>query len=263
MSSDPRLNDLVWRDEITDDTPSELPEQTGGAGLPTLLPGTHIFRIPVDVVDCISTVDAVAYDAAGEPIPDPTDPSKAKLVQRVQVKFDKDHPLVIVGGSEDGHPVGTSISNRPRNRARKGEPRILVSDMAYWLRESLKYTGALNKPAEWGAAIQWAAGKIFRAEHGLSAYCNPERVRYINDPADPTFRSSIQDPDGTHGCGGGPAKQRMYTSHFKLPAQNGQPGGYSDITYCPWCSAKLRGFFQVERFLMPTAAMLQDDSVPF
>jgi hypothetical protein len=256
------INNLNIRDEVSEDVPSELPEQMGGIGMPVLLPGTHIFRIPQTVAQLIESYDEIVKDANGNAVADPADPSKALLVQRLRVRFDKDDPLVVVGTPEDGQPVATSISNQPRNRARKGEARILVSDMAYLLRESMKYTGPLTKNSEWAAALQWSAGRVFRCEHGLSGYCNPEKVRYINDPSDPTFRGSIQDPSGQKGCGGGPDKKRLYTSHFKLPAQNGQPGGFSDIAYCQFCQAKLRGFFQVERFLKPTEAMLADE-VPF
>lgn len=251
------INNLQIRDDVVEEMPSELPEQMGGLGLPPLFPGTHIFRIPQNVAQLVETYDEVVKDANGNPVPDPADPNKALLVQRLRVRFDKDDPLLVVGSEENEHPVATSISNQPRNRSRKGEPRVLVSDMAYLFRESLQYTGPLTKNSEWAAAIQWAGGKVFRAEHGLSAYCNTEKVRYVHDPTDATMRGSVQDPTGQKGCG-----ERLYTSSFKLPAQNGQPGGFSDIAYCKKCQAKLRGFFQIERFLKPTAAMLSDD-VPF
>src|SRR6266568_9354828 len=235
------INNLNLRDDVTDDVPSELPEQMGGAGLPPLMPGTHIFRIPQSAAQLVETYDEIVKDAQGNAVADPNAPRKALLVQRLRIRFDRDDPLLVVGSPEDNHPVGTSISNQPRNRSRKGEPRVLVSDMAYLLRESLKYTGPLTKNSEWVTAIQWAAGRVFRAEHGLSAFCNTEKVRYVHDPSDPTMRGSMQDPTGQKGCG-----TRLYTSAFKLAAQNGQPGGYSDIAYCK-CQAKLRGFFQIER----------------
>src|ERR1041384_4898648 len=123
------INNLNLRDDVTEDVPSELPEQMGGVGLPVLFPGTHIFRIPQTVAQLIETYDEVVKDQNGNAVADPSDPNKALL-----------------------------------------EPRVLVSDMAYLLRESLKYTGPLTKNSEWVAALQWAAGKVFRAEHGLSAY---------------------------------------------------------------------------------------------
>ncbi|PYQ25661.1 MAG: hypothetical protein DMF56_27080 [Acidobacteria bacterium] len=250
------INNLQIRDEVSDDVPSDLPEQMGGVGLPPLFPGTHIFRIPSTIAQLVETYDEVVKDAQGNAVADPANPQQALLVQRIRVRFDKDDPLIVVGTPEDGQPVATSISNQPRNRSRKGEPRVLVSDMAYLLRESMKYTGPLTKNSEWIAGLQWAAGKVFRAEHGLSAYCNTEKVRYVHDPSDPTMRGSMLDPSGQKGCG-----ERLYTSSFRLPAQNGQPGGYSDLAYCKKCQAKLRGFFQIERFLKPTEAMLSD--VPF
>lgn len=253
------INNLNLRDDIVDEIPSELPEQMGGQGLPVLLPGTNIFRIPSNVVQLVEPIDEVLLDADGQPIPDPADPNKGRIVQRLQIIFDKDNPLLVVGGEHDGQPVGTRINNRPRNRARKTEARIMVSDMTYLFRESLGYTGPLSRNSEWAVAIEWAAGRIFRAEHGLSAYCSPDRIRFVNDPSDPTYRASIADPTGMKGCG-----KRYYTSNFKMPAQNGQPSGYSEIKYCT-CEAKLRGFFQFERFLKPTAAMQAEaeGAVPF
>ncbi len=252
------INNLSLRDDIIEEQPSELPEQLGGQGLPVLLPGTSIFRIPSTVTQCVEAYDEILKDGDGNPIPDPADPSKARVVQRLRIRFDKDNPLLVVGGEHDGHPVGTSVSNQPRNRARKGEARVLVSDATYLFRESLGYTGPLTRNSEWAVAIEWAAGKIFRAEHGLSAFCSPDRIRFVNDPDDPTYVASVQDPVGTKGCG-----KHYYTSNFKLPAQNGQPGGYSEIKYCT-CDAKLRGFFQFERFLKPTAAMAAESTgVPF
>jgi hypothetical protein len=248
------INALNLRDDVTEDVPSTLPEQLGGQGLPTLLPGTHIFRIPTNVQELFETYDEVLKDEAGNPLADPADPTKAKIIQRLRVRFDRDNPLVVVGGEDNDTPVTTSISNQPRNRARKGEPRIMVSDLAYLLRESLQYKGPLTKNSEWVHALTQYGGKIFRVEHGLSAYCSPDRIRYVHDPSDPTLVGSIQDPTGQHGCG-----QRLYTSAFKIPAQNGQRGGFSDIAYCPKCSAKLRGFFQIEKYLKPTEAMLADE----
>ncbi len=269
------INDLALRDEITDSIPSDLPEQGGGTALPVLLPGISIFRIPANVVQAVQTFDEQVKDALGNALVYPagttraingmitdlsgttraingmiTDLSgQAMVVQRLRVKFDKDIPLVVVGGPNDGQPVATSISTQPRNRTRqKGEPPVLVADMTYLIRESLQDKASpLTKPSEWLAAIQKTAGRTFRAEHGLNASCNPDRVRYIHDPSDASGRGAMLDPSGQHGCGNG--GKRLYTSAFKLPANLG--GGFSDIVYCPTCAAKLRGFFQIERFLAP------------
>jgi hypothetical protein len=251
----PNLNALNLRDEVEPDVPSDLPPQ-GGPGLPTLLPGTNIFRIPSEIAQLVEPFDVIDKDAQGHAVADPNDPTKAKVTERIRVKFDRDHPLVVVGGVLDGQPVATTISNAPRNRARKGEPPNPVSDMAYLLRESLQYKGPLTRNSEWVTALAAQAGKIFRAEHGLSAYCSPDRVRYINDVNDPTNVGSVEDPSGQKGCG-----KRLYTSAFKLPAAQG--GSFSDIAYCPTCQAKLRGFFQIERFLKPTAAMADVEAIPF
>src|SRR5712691_11364844 len=192
------INDLQLRDEVTDSIPSDLPEQGGGTALPVLLPGISIFRIPANVVQAVQTFDEQVKDALGNALVYPagttraingmvTDISgQAMVMQRLRVKFDKDIPLIVVGGANDGQPVATSISTQPRNRTRqKGEPPVLVADMTYLIRESLQDKASpLTKPSEWLAAIQKTAGRTFRVEHGLNASCNPDRVRYIHDPSD-------------------------------------------------------------------------------
>lgn len=251
------INDLNLRDEVTDEVPSELPEQMGGSSLPTLLPGISLFRIPTTIAQCIEAFDEEQKAADGSVIMisanDPADPQRMipKVLQRLRVRFDKDNPLLVVGGPYDGQPVGTTISNVPRNRAKKTDPPALVADMTYWIRVSMADTASpLSKPKEWLAAILATAGKTFRIEHGLSAQCRKDKVRYINDPEDPSGRGSIVDPSNQMGC-----DKRYYTKDFRLA--NAAPGGpqFSDIMYCktPTCQAKLRGFFQIEKFLPPTA----------
>lgn len=255
------INDLNLRDEVTDENPSELPEQMGGQSLPVLLPGISIFKIPAEVAQCIEAFDEEqkASDDSVIMMPDPKDPSKMipKVLQRLRVKFDKDFPLLVVGkGADDpnaNHPVATQISNQPRNRAKKGDPPNKVADLTYLIRISLdNKTSPLTTPKEWLAAIMWMAGKMFRAEHGLTARCNPDKVRYINDANDPSGRGSVEDPSGQKGCGA-----RYYTKDFRLAKEHG--GGFSDVMYCkkPECQAKLRGFFQIEKFLPPSSGMNQ------
>lgn len=251
------VNDLGLRDDVIEETPADLPEQMGGQGLPPLMPGISLFRIPANLVQCWESYDEALKDDQGNVLAHPPGTNKMvggqlidvsgqpKVIQRLRVKFDKDTPLIVVGGENNDRPVATTISNQPRNRARKGEPKLLVADMAYLLRESLVFKGPLTKNSEWYAAMNQYAGKVFRSEHGLIAFCNPEKVRYINDANDPSGLGSVIDPSGQHGCG-----KRHYTSSFKLPAAQG--GKFSDIVYCTQCQAKLRGFFQIERFLKPT-----------
>lgn len=254
------INDLNLRDEVTDEVPSELPEQMGGQALPTLLPGINVFRVPSSIAQCIEAFDEQQKAPDGSVIMRPATAAELaanpaatmvpSVLQRLRVKFDKENPLIVVGGPNDGTPVATSISNVPRNRARKGEPPQKVADMTYWLRTSMGDTASpLSTPKQWLAAILQTAGKTFRVEHGLTAQCREDKVRYINDPTDPSGRGSIQDPSNQMGCG-----KRHYTKDFRLPAASVAPGQnpFSDMMYCS-CGAKLRGFFQIEKFLPPTA----------
>src|SRR5881394_110612 len=93
------INNLQIRDEVSDDVPSDLPEQMGGVGLPPLFPGTHIFRIPSTIAQLVETYDEVVKDAQGNAVADPANPQQALLVQRIRVRFDKDDPLIEVATS--------------------------------------------------------------------------------------------------------------------------------------------------------------------
>lgn len=261
------INDLNLRDELLEDVPSELPEQSS-APLPTVMPGISIFQLPTDMLSVIETFDELQKAEDGSPIyePDPANPGqqRQRVVQRVRLHFTKDNPLMIVNPTERKDMVVTAtISNVPRNRARKGEPPNKVADLAYLIRVSLKdTTSVLNSPKSYVQALLTKGGQQFRAEHGLTAHCREDKVRYIHKaPDDPNTPDnglgSQEDPAGTMGCG-----KRFYTSKFKLPAAQG--GGFTDIAYCdnPQClanghgnPAKLRGFFQIERWLEPIAGM--------
>lgn len=250
------INDLNLRDELVEEVPSELPEQ-GSSALPTVMPGISIFQLPADLLDVIEAFDEQQKNADGsfiyEPDPDNPGQQRIKVLQRIRLHFTRETPLVIAAPAERKDQMVTcTISNVPRNRARKNEPPNKVADLTYLIRTSLAdVTSALNSPKAWVQALVRHAGQQFRAEHGLTAHCREDKVRYIHRPADdPALedgRGSIEDPTGTKGCG-----KRYYTSKFRLPAEQG--GGFSDIMYCQ-CGAKLRGFFQIERFLEPTAGM--------
>lgn len=237
MTTENDLNAPAVRADVADWPEGELPEQ-GGGSRETLLPGTHTFRLP-------DNLEGLWHDGNGIVDNRPGSPTHGQKVIRPSLKFDKNNPLIVVGGPDDGAPMLATIGTNPRPRGKKDDPKTpYISDAAFFLEIGLQDKSRPKTLPELKATINRYGGKTVRIEHGLSAQCNPEKVRYIAveaaDEAGNVHVTSMQDPDGTKGCG-----RRYYTKDFKLPA-----GGYSDQLQCQ-CGAYLRGFEQIERFLPP------------
>lgn len=258
------MDTSTLRAEVTDDLPTnmDLPEQGGGSIL-TLLPGVSIFQLPSTLGQCWEAFDDLVWQDAERKFAQ-IDPKTGaqQVIQRIRWKFDKDNPLLVVESASYpemvGQPVMCTVSNVPRKRSKKPDvPK--VSDATYLLRESLGDSSPIATPADWIRVMAAHAGHTFKAEHGLSATCNPEKVRYIGvqNPADGSWIAQ-EDPTGQKGCAVAGAKVgRFYTDDFKVP--NSRPVQYSDRRFCGqyvegkgWqggCGAFLRGFFRLERFL--------------
>lgn len=243
----------------------ELPSQ-GGSRTPTILPGTSTFRLPANIDQCWKPFDVQKKTADKQIVTHPAgtiiagvDVSGQPVVEHhLMLQFDSDNPLVVEGGPYDGLPVNyVSISTLPRKRG-KGDDAPLVADMLYFVRKSLKDNTVIAKRSDWMAIVNKYAGAIVRLEHGLSAFCDPERIRYVSDGAG----GVIEDPEGTKGCGKGPGGKdnaRFYTTAFHVDEVDGEGNKtgrkvYSESISCPNCGAALRGFFRVEKFLEPLAS---------
>lgn len=280
---------LQLRDEADESlTNEELPEQMGPQ-TPTILPGISHFRIPPNIDQCWEAKDYERKDKDGNTIIDPAT-QKPAVEQHLLLKMDKENPMVVVGGEFDGLPATATITTIPRKRGKKNDPNApMVHDLSYFVRESLADKSVVARKSDWLPIVNKHAGEVVRLEHGLSANCDPERVRYIPDGAG----GVIQDPDGNHGCGkagGSEKKTRLYTADFKvtlfqcdltgesyntrdeaLAAATERGGGaanvksvpaWTDQVQCknPECGAMLRGFFRIERFLAPLASTQQAGS---
>lgn len=287
---------LDIRDEIDDSlTEGELPAQGGGQITPTVLPGFHLLQLPGNLDQCWEAKDyekkdddgnvmvyqpgtknAQGEDLAGKPI----------IEQHFLLKFDKDSPLIVVGGGTfDGLPVMATITTLPRKRGKKTDAnRPNVADMTYFVRDCLNDNSPVKFRKDWIAIVNKYAGKVIRIESGLSAQCDPERVKYVDDGTGKT----IEDPDGQKGCGqaqGPKSKQgsRLYTSDFKIKLYQVKATGeawhtredavqaaaaiglgvdqiavidsFTDRGTCKNCGAALRGFFRIERFCKPLASV--------
>lgn len=263
------LVDMSYGDEI----PEQLPEQGGGTFL-VVLPQKLTLRMPNNLMQCWDVVPELRWldpTTKQQPLIDPATQQQA-FYQRIEWGFDSDNPLIIVAPDNkelDGQPApNVRISNIPRMRSKK-EGAHAIADATYLLRTSLGLPGSvqLATPKDWVHAMAQFAGKTFRVESGLSAYCNPKKVRYMGvaviDPVtkQQTGWDSVEDPSGTMGCG-----KRYYTGDFKYPQI-----GYTDRVFCQpgkggpkvaradapgvstasGCNAYLRGFFTIDKFLPP------------
>lgn len=244
--------ELELRDEAEETfvgAAEELPEQ-GGGYTPTILPGIHFFTLPANIDQCWGAFDVELKDAQGNPVLDGD--GKPRVRQELYLKFDRDNPLVCADteGEYGGLPAGTiTISTLGRKRGKKSDPNApVVADMTYFLRTSLQDKTVIARKADWIPAVNKHAGEMIRIETGLRATCDTERVRYVADPNDPM--RSIEDPEGTHGCG-----KKFYTQAFKARVWDEAAGREvsvpTDRIVCDQCGASLRGFIQVEKFLAP------------
>lgn len=265
----PDVNSTAPRPDVGGDWPEgDLPEQMGGTRT-TLMPGIDTFKLPDNLPQLwhdVEIEDTRSFLSNGQP-----NPEKGQKKKRRQLKLDRNTPLVVVGGKYDGEPMTATFTTNPRPRGKSEDPKTpWVSDLAYLLEVSLQDKSRPATASALEAAINRYAGKTIRLEHGLTAQCRPDKVRYIIvatinpsfNPAAPetpagganakTIEQTIADPSGKKGCGMNAAGKpgRYYTKDFKNPeAQPGQDQ-YDREIQCV-CDAVLRGFEQVERFLPP------------
>lgn len=224
----------------------ELPSQGGGGS--TLMPGQSSFILPATLAQQWDTID----------IEDKNPKSKnfGKVVRRLRLKFTKEAPLVVADGPHKGETLTATFTSNPRPRGKADDEKTpWISDLAYMLDIGLADKSRPTSAEVLKQTINRYAGKTVRIEHGLSAHCRPDAVRYIADPSDPTGMKTMQDPTGAKGCGDDKARRadnkgkkgRYYTKDFKDPTT----GEYQNEVECLDCPAILRGFPSVERFLPP------------
>lgn len=198
----------------------DLPEQMGGPRT-LLMPGVSTFRLPENLAQLwhdVAIEDTRNYMANGQV--NPTGPlangGHGKKVLRKQLKFDRNSPLIVVGGKQDGEPMTATFTTNPRARGKKDDPKTpWISDIAYMLDICLQDKTRPVGADQTVAAVNKYAGKTIRLAHGLTAQCREDKVRYIvvqTVDNGQTVEANIPDPTGTKGCG-----KRWYTSAFKNP----------------------------------------------
>jgi len=242
----------------------DLPEQMGGPRS-LLMPGQSTFLLPANLAQLwheIAIEDTRPYLASGQ-----VNPHKGKKIGRKQLKMDRNSPLVVQGGKQDGEPMTATFTTNPRARGKKDNPATAwISDIAFMLDTSLGDKSRPKSPEETIATVNKYAGKTIRLEHGLTAQCRADKVRYINVQLPDGTESNIPDPTGTKGC-----DKRWYTKDFKNP----DTGHYDSEIACLCGTPKpevvaalqaagqpvpaavvvvLRAYESIERFLPPLVA---------
>jgi hypothetical protein len=210
-----KLSDVTIA-ENTYEAPAEIPEQRGGFK-PLLQPGDYEFQLPQNLKD----------------LWEPTADGK-----NISLVF-SESPL-IVSRARDAQVIGLGyygqISSRPFNRARKGEPDVLVDDLTYLLKYGLKDDRRPKTKTELGAYISEHASGFFMAQVEWSANCNEKAVRFVAD----ANGQSVADPSGKVGCA---KKYKQYRD--EIP--RAEDGTYQERFLCQ-CGASLRCFGNLSRF---------------
>ena len=175
------FSDLDLKDDKVEGVDYDNVGEERGAFTPNLPEGDYEFQLPQK----LSSLWEISNSAKG---------------QRVRLQFSNDEPLR-VSNSKTPELVGSawtgSISNVERNRARKGEPDRLVSDLGLFMRNALKDQTKVAGQKDLMAVINKHAGAKFVANNEWSAYCNRNKIRYVTDESG----HSVEDPSGTMGCG--------------------------------------------------------------
>lgn len=222
-----RLNELNLAQDQIPGGFDDLPEQMGAFADPPQ-PGAYRVRMPQP-----------------GPLAEGWDVIDTKRGQRIVAIHRDDNALLIVqspGGTHNGEPLDTRISNAERQRG-KDETK-LASDMDYAL-IAMKYPG--QKPQnnrQYAEAYQACAGKEFGIDWAFSWYCSDKKPIRVEDPVNGTVVMDGQDGrQEQKGCG-----NRYYQKDVqKIPSADGTTMEYPVRITCD-CGAQLRAYGQIDRF---------------
>lgn len=228
----PKFEDLTIKEaahEAAGADAGSMPEQFGGGGKPNLPEGRYTLQLPPNIA---GLVEVQPHNDYGD---------------RIRYNFGEDGlPAYNAAGVHVGQWYGR-ISAIPRNRAKTGDPKRLVSDLTYVAGAfghqakavTLKPSGvvefiAADTQKALHEIIVSHAEQYFSANNEWSGFCNPKNTRYISDGAG----GSAEDPDGTKGCG-----TNVYSRD--IPRVNGEA---QQKFPCPKCGAVLLAYQNLGNF---------------
>lgn len=214
------LNDLPLNEDTIPDVVVEDQPVLGQMVLPPQ-PGTYVFRLPSGqaIMNCFQTDET------------------ADQGQRLRASLREEAALL---NETTGEQYSTNISNRVRY-VKRGDDRVAVSDMAMLL-NAVQSFPENNTNIAYGHALIKAGGMRFKADHTLTANCNPQRDIYKDGAVVP----------GVKGCGHryaveGYTKRDGTVTH---PIPRDENGLVLLRFSClnPSCSAEVRAWGQLRGF---------------
>lgn len=233
------LEDLELKSEaLPTVAPDAIPDEFGPPST-LFYPGAYRFKLPADLTHLWEKVEVTVNDQGV------ADAAGTKKGERVQIEFTSADPLIIEQSLDPdviGQAFTCRISNVERNRARKGEPKVYVSDMTYLLRALGSKNPAPKSNLEFVKELCALAGRSFGATLEYSTYCNKTRdaqqAVFGEDGTMTLVQLTNTEGAPVQGCG-----KRYYMSDWP----KNEDGVYLDRRTCE-CGASLRAFNQVRSF---------------
>lgn len=219
----PKLSELGLDNKKLSDAAVDfdnLPKQGGSAPPPD--PGTYTFQLPklAALVDAFDIIESSDHG------------------KRLKVTFRDAAALTIVASKDNafnGTSFGTTLTSVPRNRARKGAPEVLVSDLNYLLK-ALGETKAPQTNAEAGKMLEKHAGGKFKADLEWRWSCNDQQPIWVADET-----GQIVEVPEQMGCG---------ARYYMKDVARGEDGKYPLRITCSNenCGANIRAFADLRNF---------------
>lgn len=209
---------------------TSMPDQMGSF-TPPPQPGAYRFRLPKDLTSIWEVFDHLKGNPPGK---------------RLRAKFDDSHPLTIIqspGGTRDGEPFQTSLSNAERRRGKKDDATApFISDMDYINRD---VWGLTSKPAGGNAGYATEFMKHgdgeFSADVEWNWFCNDKKPIYADNG-----QGALTEVPNQMGCGTS-FYQKDIEKVSADPANPESPKEFPLRITCT-CGANVRAFANLTRY---------------